>query len=395
MVTTAPVSSVLSDDLIARCGERVASYDRENRFFAEDFEELKQAGYLLSAVPRELGGHGLSLAEMCREQRRLAYRAPSTALAVGMHQIATGIAADLYRQGDHSQVWLLEEVVKGEVIASGHSEVGNDMPVVFSTSRAVRVDGGYRFTAHKSFGSLTPVWTRLMIHTADDADPANPMVVHAYMPRDTPGVRVEETWDTLGMRPTASHDTIVEDAFVADRYIARVLPAGFGGADLYILSMFGWGLPMISSVYLAIAERAFDLAVQTAKRRTSIAGMTRSMAYHPEVQHQIAEMLIELEGAVAHHERIADDWTNGVDHGGMWAAKLVAMKYHVVEAAKRIVDLALDISGGNGMYKRSELERLYRDVRCGGFHPANAALAHEVAGKTALGIDLSELPRWG
>ena len=61
MATIAPVQSVLADDLIARCGERAATYDRENRFFHEDFEELRQAGYLKLAVPREFGGVGMSL----------------------------------------------------------------------------------------------------------------------------------------------------------------------------------------------------------------------------------------------------------------------------------------------------------------------------------------------
>src|SRR5687768_8958112 len=90
---------ILSDEIIERCGERAAQYDRENRFFFEDFEELKQAGYLRMAVPVELGGAGLSLAEVCREQRRLAYRAPATALATNMHLYWIGIAADLYRAG--------------------------------------------------------------------------------------------------------------------------------------------------------------------------------------------------------------------------------------------------------------------------------------------------------
>jgi len=67
--------------------------------------------------------------------------------------------------------------------------------------------------------------------------------------------------------------------------------------------------------------------------------------------------------------------------------------YHCVEGAKRIVDLAMEVSGGTGMFKSSELERLYRDVRCGGFHPANSALVHELVGKTTLGI-LGEEPRW-
>ena len=93
MTALSPVASVLTDGLIARCGERAAAYDRENRFFAEDFEELRRAGYLTMAVPRELGGLGMSLAEVAQEQRRLAYRAPATALAVNMHLYWTGVAA--------------------------------------------------------------------------------------------------------------------------------------------------------------------------------------------------------------------------------------------------------------------------------------------------------------
>jgi alkylation response protein AidB-like acyl-CoA dehydrogenase len=119
------------------------------------------------------------------------------------------------------------------------------------------------------------------------------------------------------------------------------------------------------------------------------------MAYHPEIQHLAAEMAIELEAMGAHVDRIAADWSAGVDHGAAWGLKLMALKYHVAESAKRVVDLAMTMSGGTGMYKRSELERLYRDVRCGGFHPPNPLLAHEIIGKTALGIDLGEQPRWG
>jgi alkylation response protein AidB-like acyl-CoA dehydrogenase len=57
------------------------------------------------------------------------------------------------------------------------------------------------------------------------------------------------------------------------------------------------------------------------------------------------------------------------------------MKWRAVEAAKRVVDIALDVVGGAGMFKGSELERLYRDVRCGGFHPGNDALTHEIVGQ--------------
>jgi alkylation response protein AidB-like acyl-CoA dehydrogenase len=118
------------------------------------------------------------------------------------------------------------------------------------------------------------------------------------------------------------------------------------------------------------------------------------MAYNAMVQHAVADMSLEIDGMTAHVDRVMDDWVRGLDHGGAWPAKIVGAKYHAVEGAKRVVDLALDCSGGAGMFKTSELERLYRDVRCGGFHPANSALVHEIVGKTALGV-LGEEPRWG
>jgi len=96
--------------------------------------------------------------------------------------------------------------------------------------------------------------------------------------------------------------------------------------------------------------------------------------------------------AAAH--RIAEDWSAGVDHGAAWPMKIVAAKYHCVEGAKKVVDLALTSSGGAGMFKSSVLERLYRDVRAGGFHPANTMLTHEIVGKMTLGIGLDEQPRW-
>ena len=120
--------SVLSDALIQACGERAAVYDRENRFFTEDFEALRAAGYLNVLVPVDFGGRGLSVAEVCKEQERLAYRAPATALAINMHLYWTGIARTLREFGDASLEWILRESVAGEVFAAGHAEVGNDLP---------------------------------------------------------------------------------------------------------------------------------------------------------------------------------------------------------------------------------------------------------------------------
>jgi alkylation response protein AidB-like acyl-CoA dehydrogenase len=391
MSASAPI---LNDEMLARFGRRASDYDRENRFFSEDFEELRESRYFHAAVPRDFGGGGLTLAEVVREQRRLAYFAAPTALAVNMHLYWTGIAADLFRAGDTSLAWLLDAAMKGEIFAAGHAESGNDIPVLLSTTRAERVSGGYRFTGRKSFGSLTPVWTYLGIHGMDTSDPGAPKIVHAFMPRDTEGYRIEETWDVLGMRATRSDDTVLDGAFVPDRYVARVVPAGAAGVDQFVLGVFAWALLGFGNIYFGLARRALDLTVQSLQGKRSIA-LSRPMIYHPEVQHRIAQMQLALDPIEPHLERIAQDWSSGVDHGALWPAKILSAKYHAVENAWRVVDLALEVAGGFGIFKRSGLEQIFRDARLGRIHPGNSMFTHELVGKTVLGINPDEMPRWG
>ncbi|MGC1451083.1 MAG: acyl-CoA dehydrogenase family protein [Candidatus Sulfotelmatobacter sp.] len=389
-----PVQSVLSEEMLARFASRASSYDRENRFFAEDFEELRAAKYLLLPVPSEFGGAGLTLAQVCREQRRLAYHAPATALAVNMHLYWLGVAADLWRHGDVSLEWLLREASAGEIFAAGHAESGNDVPVLLSTSKAERVDGGYRFTGRKHFGSLTPVWTRFGLHGMDTSNPTQPKIVHAFMPREAEGYTIKETWDVLGMRATRSDDTVLENVFVPDRYVARVVPAGAAGVDPFVLAVFAWALMGFGNVYYGLATRALDQSITAVKSKGSLA-LSRSMAYHPEIQHAIADMVIELESIGPHLEAVAEDWSNGVDHDAQWPLKIFAAKYRAVEGAWRVVDLGLDLTGGSGIFRAAGYERLIRDARLGRIHPANSFLTHEVVAKTALGISLDEQPRWG
>lgn len=394
MTQTKTDGHVLSEDILARCLERAPIYDQENRFFTEDFEELRKAGYLAMTVPKELGGRGMSLAEVCREQRRLAYYAPATALAINMHLYWTGIAVDLWGAGDKSLEWLLKGAAAGEVFAAGHAESGNDIPVLLSTTKAERVDGGYRFTGRKSFGSLTPVWTYLGLHGMDASDPTAPKIVHAFMPRNTAGCTIQPTWDVLGMRATASDDTILDGAFVPDKYIARVVPAGAAGVDNFLLAMYAWALLGFANVYYGLAQRALDLTIENVKKKTSI-GLSRSMAYHAEVQHNIADMVIEMESISPQLEKVAQDWSTGVDHGANWVIKILAAKYRAAEGSWRVVDFALDLAGGFGIFKKAGIERLFRDARLGRIHPANALLAREFIAKLTLGINPDEQPRWG
>ncbi len=155
----------------------------------------------------------------------------------------------------------------------------------------------------------------------DTSDPQAPTIVHAFMPCNIKGYTIKESWDVLGMRATRSDDTVLEGAVVPDQYIARVVATGAAGIDLFVLAIFAWAEPMFDNIYYALAQRAFDWTIDNVKKKTSLA-MSRSMAYHAEVQHAIADMALELEAIGPHLDKIVQDWSDGIDHGHMWGAKL-------------------------------------------------------------------------
>jgi len=384
----------LDDALLQRCAERAAGYDRDNTFCQEDFDELKEAGYMLMAVPEEFGGYGMNLAQVGAATRELAYYAPATALCINMHNYWCGLISDISNSGDKSIDWALEEAGQGEIFAAGHSESGNDLPLLLSTTQAEPVDGGYKFTGKKSFGSLSPVWTRLGVHGMDASDPDNPKIVHAFFPRDAEGYEIKDTWDVMGMRATRSDDTVLNGVFVPQDRIARIVPAGAAGMDQFVLGIFAWALINFGNVYCGMAKRALDLTIATVQNKPTIA-LPNGMSHHPEIQHGVAEMTMMLESIGPQLNEVAREWSEGVDYGPAWGVKIIAAKYNAVETAWKIVDRAMDLSGGFGMFKKSELERVFRDARAGRFHPATSVLAHEFIGKGMLGISPDDQPRWG
>ena len=183
MTRTHTTTTHLPTDMLERFSSRAEKLDLDNTYFEEDLAELRSVGYLAAAVPSHLGGWGFDLATLAASQRRLARYAPATALAMTMHSYWVGIATELERAGDPSLRWMLEAAVTGDVFAAGHAERGNDIPVLLSTCAAERVDGGYRLTGRKQFGSNGPAWRWLGAHAIDAAAPGGPRVVHAFVER--------------------------------------------------------------------------------------------------------------------------------------------------------------------------------------------------------------------
>ena len=382
---TSPDTTLLSDDLLSRIRERAAGYDRDNRFFTEDFAELADEGYLRALVPTEFGGLGLSLQQTARLQARLAGAAPATALAVNMHLVWTGIAKTLRDRGDDSLEFVLREAGRGEVFAFGLSEAGNDLVLFGSTTEArPESDGSYRFHGRKIFTSLSPAWTRLGTMGLDSTSDDAPKIVYGFIERTGGGFEIREDWDTLGMRATQSNTTVLDGARAsADRVVRRLDPGP--NPDPLVFAIFANFEILLAAVYTGIGARALDLAVEAAHRRTSLKNDGRSYANDPDIRWRVAEAAIEQDALLPQLDALAGDVDTLADHGRLWFPKLVGLKVRATETARRVVDQAIRVSGGSTFFAGNELGRLYRDVLAGIFHPSDAESAHNTVANAWLG----------
>lgn len=366
--------------LLDRIRSRAAGYDRDNRFFAEDLDELRDAGYL---APQ-------SLADGVRNQRLLARYAPATALGINMHHVVVGVARVLHDRGDASLDWILDDARQGELFAFGVSEAGNDEALFDSRTAAVPgPDGSFSFTGRKIFTSLSPAWTRLGIFGRDDSDPAAPTLVHGYLTRQSEGHSPVGAWDPLGMRATQSFSTQLDGAVVPAERIARVLPVG-PSPDPYIFGIFSNFLLLIGSVYAGIADRALELGVDAAGRRTSMKNSGRRYSDDPDIRWQLADAAIALDSLGPQLDALAADVDALADHGSRWFRLLVGAKTRAVDVSRSVVDTAIRVSGGSAYDAGNELSRLYRDSLAGLFHPSDPESAHSTVATNLLGPPSSE-----
>jgi len=376
-------AAYLPDDLLERIRSRAAAVDAENRFPDEDLAELTDAGYLAILVPRERGGAGLGLAEASVLQQRLAQAAPATALAINMHLVWTGVAKAFSDRGIPGLEFVQTGAAAGEVFAFGISEAGNDLVLFGSDTVAEpQADGSYAFTGTKIFTSLAPVWTQLGLHGLDTTSPDAPQMVYAFVPR-TEAVVTRDDWDTVGMRGTQSRTTELHGAVAPADRVVRCLAPG-PNPDPIVFGIFSVFEILLASVYTGIARRALDLAVETAKGRTS---KKTGLAYSddPDIRWRIADMALAYDALLPQVASLAADVDAAADHGALWFAKLSGLKHRAVVAAKQIVDEAMLVAGGSSYFTRSELSRLYRDVLAGMFHPSDPESAHSTVAAAWLG----------
>ncbi len=369
-----------ADQIAARLApefaERAAGHDASDAFVTENFARLKEAGLVAIGVPKDLGGGGAALPELCEMLRILGRSCGSTALAFAMHTHQVAIPAWRWQHvaATRPAVEPLLRRVADErlfLLSSG----GADW--VGGSGTAHKVDGGYRVTARKSIISGAPTGDLLVTGAVvEEAD--GPMVIHFAAPMAAPEVHIRDTWHTLGMRGTGSHDVDLEDFFVPDAKVALKRKAGEWHAVFQIIATIAF--PLIYAAYLGVAEGARDIAVTMATKRTPNGRATR-LAGQMDTALRSAQLAHQSMLIAAGRNQPSEDSVNDV----MIGRRLVE------ENAIRTVELAMELAGGAGFYRSAGLERRFRDIQGARYHPMTREAQYEYTGARALGLPVNRI----
>jgi len=373
----------LAAELATEFAERAAQHDRDNTFVFENYERMKTTGYTSIAVPEALGGGGATMRQVAYAQAELAKGCASTALAITMHHYNVLAQGFRLRNNAPGAEAVLRRVANEQLIlmASGGSDG------VWPSAVAVKDNGGYRVNGRKVFCSQVPGANVISTMVRYDDPDEGPIVLLMGVPLRSEGIQIVETWDTLGMRATASHDLQFTDVYVADSQIVARRP--WGKNDPVLRGALVHFAPMASAVYWGVAAGARDEAVRAIMSRPSRNGV--APVEDPLIQRRVGMMDSLLRTAwwsiIGSIEEIGEDYKPTPET----VNTLMIAKAEAVTKAVQVVDLAMETTGGPAFYKSSPLERAYRDVRGGPFHPLTPEKTMLHAGRIALGVEVDTL----
>jgi alkylation response protein AidB-like acyl-CoA dehydrogenase len=389
----------MADDAVAaakrlapRFAARAAAYDADGRFPVDDFADLRDAGLFGLMVPAALGGGGSGFAGYADVAYELARGNGATALVYNMHASVTGALSAVNEDVAESlgvpdealaaRDRFLADAAAGSWYAVAMSERGVGSRLSKLTTSYKLVDDGYAISGSKTFCSGAGNCDAYLVAARSAADPS--LVSQFLVPADTPGLVVEETWDSLGMRATSSHDLHINVTVPAG-----TLLGGVEGLALVVAQMMPhWMVASYAAVYVGVAQAAVDAAVEHLT--------ARGLGHLPSVRARIGR----ADAAVSAARLVVREAAERVDHAAgdeetnrwVWRAKLLAGT-----TAAEVAASMLEAAGTSASRRGHPLERLYRDARCGSLQPATSDVCADWLGIATLGGDPDRdgsAPRW-
>jgi len=382
----------IAERLAGELDARAAEHDRDGTYPFEAIDALKAAGYFAAPVPAELGGLGVSSAhDLVVASSRLARGDASVAIGVNMHLVAVlnmerrravAVAAGAERRARGFAASLAQVVHDGVVLAAAVSERGQDL--TRPGTRATRTASGWRIDGRKMFCTMSPAATDLYVAVSYADDDGTERYAYAMVPTGSPGLVVHDDWDALGMRASGSNSVSLEGVALPESGVR----GGFRAGDPvpYMERNLVAGL-FHAAASLGIAESADATARRGAAGRINGDARPRMLVADNAVDLAAARGILSRAAALIDRHRAANPASDGsAEELAALFAEAQAAKAFVNEAAARIVDRALALSGGAGYVNGSPLARAYRDVKAGSFmHPLGANRAYDHLARVALG----------
>lgn len=361
----------LAHNLGKTFAERAAQADETGTFVFENYAQLKAHKFFSALIPEELGGGGLSYAEMCNIIRILAHYCGSTALAFSMHQHLVAATVWKYKHNKPGEATLRMIVEKQLVLVSTGARDWLE-----SNGEMKKVEGGYLLSGKKHFASQS-IGGDVAVTSAPYLDENNEWkVLHFPVSLKAEGVSVLDDWDVMGMRATGSQTIAFDQVFIPASTIALIRSReGFHPVWNVVLTV---AMPLIMSTYLGIAEKAAEIAVSVGKN------------YHRNQNH-IAYMIGKLNNTLLSAQaqwKAMHELSNNFDFAPDENITLDILSYktNVAEACIQTVDQAMEAIGGQSFYRKKGLERLFRDVQAARFHPLPKWNQYAFAGERLLQV---------
>ncbi|MGY2202061.1 acyl-CoA dehydrogenase family protein [Pseudomonas gingeri] len=373
-----PAFADLLEQLSEEFAGTAAYYDRHGEFPHANLHRLHEHGLLALTVPRHLGGSEATLAQARRVIGAVARGEPSTALVLVMQYLQHTRLQGNQAWPRHLRLQVAREAVEQGALINAlrvEPDLGTPARGGLPGTVARRVEGGWRLDGRKIYSTGIPGLTWLSVWARSDE--AEPRVGTWLVHRDTPGIRVEETWDHLGMRATGSHDVVFEDVFVASEFAVDIQPASVPRPSELDSSGVLWLAVLLSAIYDGVARSARDWLVTWLAERTP-ANLGAPLSSLPRFH----ELIGRIDSLLLTNRVLLD----AAAEGRIAASEATQVKYLVTGNAISAVELGIEAIGNPGLARGNPLERHYRDVLCSRIHtPQNDAILAAV-GRAAFAL---------
>ncbi len=329
-----------------------AERDKTKEFPAENFKKMGELGLMGMLIPPEYNGEGADTISYVLALSEIAYSCASTAVVMSVHNSI--VCESILKFGtDKQKKKYLPQLADAKIIgafALTEPQAGSDP--VGQTTTAVRDGDDYIISGTKCFITSGKNSGMVIVTAKTDESQKHRGISAFIIDKGTPGMKVGEPEDKMGLRASDTTDLFFEECRVPKENMLGKEGEGF----MIAMTGLDCGRIGIAAQSVGVAEAAFDAAVDYAKKREQFG---QKISKFQGLRFIIADMATEIEAA----RQLMFAAAALKDRGEKFTLQASMAKLYASEMVNRITAKAVQMHGGYGFIKDYPVERYYRDAR--------------------------------